>query len=226
MPPGEQRNKLLSTFARLFMLLESQALRLTLAGRGHGGFNLETLVDPDYAGPGIDLIVTAQGHVAVEQVYFFFGRELNELSAVLRQRLSGGRGSRAPDVAVFIDEMGRYGSPEAMLEFISASRNVGVTVARIVHSVALLDPHLEQQVLVSAANRVAGGEVGPGAEATATQLFAYAPEMETANDGYRGAGCRPPTSWRRSSAGCGTCRTASSWCASMAGGGRCGRVRC
>ncbi len=51
MPPGEQRSKFLSTFARLFMLLQSPALRLALAGRGHGGFDLETLVDPDYAGP-------------------------------------------------------------------------------------------------------------------------------------------------------------------------------
>jgi len=183
MPPGEQRNKFLSTFARLFMLLESPALRLTLAGRGHGGFDLETLVDPDYAGPGIDLIITAQGHVPGELIYFFFGLVLNELSAVLRLRLSGSRASRAPDVAVFIDEMGRYGSPEAMLEFVAASRNVGVTVAGIVHSVALLDPHLEQQVLVSATNRVAGGEVGPGAEATAAQLFAYMPEMQAASDG-------------------------------------------
>ena len=188
MPPGEQRNKFLSTFARLFMLLESPALRLALAGRGHGGFDLETLVDPDYDGPAIDLIVTAQGHVAGELIYFFFGLVLNELSAVLRQRLSqrlgGGRASHAPEVGVFIDEMGRYGSPEAMLEFISASRNVGVTVAGIVHSIALLDPHLGQQVLVSAANRIAGGEPGVGAEATATQLFAYAPEPETAADGY------------------------------------------
>jgi hypothetical protein len=177
MPPGEQRSKFLSTFARLFMLLESPALRLTLAGRGHGGFNLETLVDPEYAGPGIDLIVTAQGQVAGELIYFFFGLVLNELSAVLRQRLSD-RATCAPDVAVFIDEMGRYGSPEAMLEFISASRNVGVTVAGIVHSVALLDPHLQQQVLVSATNRIAGGEVGLGAEATAGQLFAYVPDPD------------------------------------------------
>jgi hypothetical protein len=191
MPPGEQRSKFLSTFARLFMLLESPALRLALAGRGHGGFNLETLVDPGYAGPGIDLIVTAQGQVAGELIYFFFGLVLNELSAVLRQRLSSGRASWAPEVAVFIDEMGRYGSPEAMLEFVAASRNVGVTVAGIVHSVALLDPHLQQQVLVSAANRIAGGEAGPGAEATAGQLFAYVPDP--AKD--RTIGGQAGTSW-------------------------------
>ncbi len=126
--------------------------------------------------------------MAGELSYFFFGLVLNELSAVERQRLSGRRGSRAPDVAVFIDEMGRYGSPEAMLEFISASRNVGVTVAGIVHSVALFDSRLQQQVLVSAANRIAGGEAGPGAEATAAQLFAYAPETETPTDGDGRAG--------------------------------------
>jgi hypothetical protein len=118
--------------------------------------------------------VTAQGGVTGELVYFFFGLVLNELSAELRQRLSqrlsGQRGSRAPEVAVFIDEMGRYGSPESMLEFISASRNVGVTVAGIVHSVALLDTRLLQKVLVSAANRIAGAEAR--AEATTMQLFA------------------------------------------------------
>ena len=178
MPPGEQRGKFLSSFARLFMLLESPALRLALSGRGHGGFDLAALVDPGYAGPGIDLIVTARGEVAEELVYFFFGLLLNELSAVLRQRLSGARGRGAPDVAVFIDEMGRYGSPEAMLAFVAASRNLGVSVAGIVHSLALLEPHLQRQVLVSAANRIAGGEGGPGAAAAAEQLFEYVPEPE------------------------------------------------
>ncbi len=196
MTRSEWSRKFWPSIARLFVLLEDDAVRLSLAGRHstssqpialHGtgmeqGFSFETLNDPDYAGPGIDVIVTAGGTTSVESIYFLFGLLFGELANVLHKRLDLPPSGRWPEIVVIADEIGRYGGPEALLEHMATARNEGVRLVIAGHSLATLDRNLQERLPVLAVNRIAGSETGLGAELTAKQLHNFDPNLVATRD--------------------------------------------
>ena len=172
LPPSEWYKKFWSTLARLFTLLESEPTRVALASRADG-FTFERLVDPAYTGPGLDVIVTAATRLNDKEVYFVFGILLNELGSVLRQCLDRPAEGQWPEIVLLADELGRYGAPGAVLDLMTAIRNVQLRAVCACHSLMSLHERLRDQVTVLAANRIAGSETGPGAQLAAAQLAPY-----------------------------------------------------
>ena len=207
MTRSEWARKFWPSIARLFLLLEDDAVRLTLAGRHsvqesshpaaakspslgdwtreaglQGGFSFETLNDPHYTGPGIDVIVTAKGTISNDSIYFLFGVLFGELASVLHKRLDLPSSGRWPEILIIADEIGRYGGPEALLEHMATARNEGVRLVIAGHSLTSLDRNLQERLPVLAVNRIAGSETGLGAEMTARQLYNFDPNLVATRD--------------------------------------------
>lgn len=175
MPRSEWYHKFSSTLARLFQLLENTPARLALSGGGH--FSFDVVNDRLYRGRGLDIIVTATGQMDEELIYFVFGILFSDLASILRARLQSPADGRWPEIVILADEVGRYGGAEAILDLVSAGRNVDVKAALATHSLMSLRPELRAMIPVLAVNRIAGAEIGEGAALTAQQLVRYNPGL-------------------------------------------------
>jgi energy-coupling factor transporter ATP-binding protein EcfA2 len=171
LPPTEWHRKFGSSLARLFGMLENPYTRALFGGR-RGRFDFEQLLDPAYQGPGYDVIVTSSGTFSDEEIVFAFGILFNEFGSVLganRNRLPVGV---TPEIVLLADEIGRYGAPGAVLQIMQTARNTRLRAVFATHSLTSLHERLREQVVLHA-NRIVGGESGPGAELAAAQLAPY-----------------------------------------------------
>lgn len=189
LPPSERARKIASAMARFGSLYGNPNTRPLFAGP-HGGFGFEALVDPDYTGPGLDVIVAASGPSSDEEILFAFGVLFNEFSAVAGAARGLATRAHQPRILLLADEAQRYGAPGAVLETLQTARNHGLRVVLATHSLLSLNPRLQQQVVLHA-NRIAGAELGDGARATAEQLARY----EQAAVATWGPDGRPDSYW-------------------------------
>jgi hypothetical protein len=187
--PTEWHRKFGSSLARLFGMLENPYTRVLFAGR-RGGFDFERLTDPAFAGPGLDVIITSSGTFSDEEILFAFGILFNEFGTVLGTARDRPTTGREPEIVLLADEVGRYGAPGAVLQLMQTARNVRLRAVFATHSLTSLHPRLQDQVVLHA-NRIAGGESGPGAELAAAQLAPYRFDAVAA----RGVDGRPTAYW-------------------------------
>jgi hypothetical protein len=187
--PTEWHRKFSSSLARLFGLLENPFTRVLFAGR-RGKFDFGHLTDTDYRGPGYDLIITSSGTFSDEEILFAFGILFNEFASVLGTTRDRSPAAREPELVLLADEVGRYGAPGAILQLMQTARNVRLRAVFATHSLTSLHPRLQEQVVLHA-NRIAGGESGPGAESAAAQLAPYQFDAVAA----RGVDGRPTAFW-------------------------------
>ena len=171
LPPTEWHRKIGSSLARLFGILENPYTRALFASH-RGVFDFEQLTDPAYAGPGYDVIITSSGTFSDEEILFAFGILFNEFGSILGTSRNRAPLGRQPEIVLLGDEIGRYGAPGAILQLMQTARNVRLRAVFATHSLTSLHPRLQEQVVLHA-NRIVGGETGPGAEAAAAQLAPY-----------------------------------------------------